>query len=405
MPDSKLYDLLGVPRSASEHDIKKAYRKLAKEFHPDKNNKSEDKFKDISYAYDVLSNPNKKNVYDKYGMKGLQEGVSDGPDIADDFISQIFGDNLFNFGSMHRRRAKGQDFIHPLDVTLEDLYNGKVTKLTLNKEIVCRTCLGLGAKPGTLQPCASCNGFGAKISYLEVGPGMMQQIQRPCLDCKGEGRVCNEVHRCKTCEGRRITMESKVVEVNIDMGMRHGQKIVFRGEGNEKPGIEPGDIIVQLNAKPHEIFTVSGNDLVMSIDLTLTQALCGFAIPVKQLDGRQLIIRSKPGEVIVPGTVKAVKGEGMPVHRDPFAKGDLIIKFQIIFPESYFAPKDEQYTNIEKILKRDVQEIFDLKAADVEEVGLHEYIPSESNGYSSREVYEDDHDEGGGGGGVQCAAH
>lgn len=244
------------------------------------------------------------------------------------------------------------------------------------------------------------------MSYLELGPGMMQQFQRPCLDCKGEGRVCSENHRCKTCGGNRILPESKVVEVNIDRGMKNGQKIVFRGEGNEKPGIEAGDVIIQLNAKPHDVFTVNGIDLVIPMELSLTQALCGFAIPIKHLDGRQLIVRSSPGEVIVPNTIKAIKGGGMPVYKDPFSKGDLIIKFQINFPDSYFAPNEEKYLDIEKILPREKQEKFDLRAEDVEEVGLHEYVPSESNGHSSRMAYEDDHEEsGGGGGGVQCAAH
>lgn len=156
------------------------YRKLAKEFHPDKNPEAGDKFKEISYAYEVLSDPKKRQTYDKYGLKGMQEGAQDGFP-GDDLFSHLFGGGLFGgfggFGGGSRRRQRGEDTIHPLKVTLEDLYNGKTAKLQLSKNIICAACEGRGGKVGAVQTCKTCKGSGLKVTYRQLGPGMTQQLQ------------------------------------------------------------------------------------------------------------------------------------------------------------------------------------------------------------------------------------
>lgn len=242
---------------------------------------------------------------------------------------------------------------------------------------------------------------------------MMQQLQSRCSDCDGEGEVLNEADRCKTCSGKRTVVESKILEVHVDKGMRDGERIMFRGEGDQQPGIEAGDVIIVLQQKPHEVFERSGNDLYMLHKISLTEALCGFTMVQTHLDGRKLVIRSQPGEVIVPGSIKAVKNEGMPIHRNPFEKGNLYIKFDVEFPEKQFAT-DQQLADLEKLLPaRPPPPTVDLQDENVSEVDLHDYDVNQdrANGAGGRgggsgEAYDSDDDgQRGHGPGVQCASH
>ncbi|XP_075884528.1 dnaJ homolog subfamily A member 2a isoform X2 [Nelusetta ayraudi] len=254
--DTKLYDLLGVSPSVTENELKKAYRKLAKEYHPDKNPNAGDKFKEISFAYEVLTNPEKKELYDRYGEQGLREGGGCGPGM-DDIFSHIFGGGLFGFmGGQSRSRnggrRRGEDMVHPLKVSLEDLYNGKTTKLQLSKNVLCSTCNGQGGKTGAVQKCTTCRGRGMRIMIRQLAPGMVQQMQSVCTDCNGEGEVISEKDRCKKCEGKKVVKEVKILEVHVDKGMKHGQKITFGGEADQAPSVEPGDIVLVLQEKDHE---------------------------------------------------------------------------------------------------------------------------------------------------------
>jgi DnaJ family protein A protein 2 len=235
---------------------------------------------------------------------------------------------------------------------------------------------------------------------------MMQQLQSVCSDCHGEGELFNDTDKCKTCNGKRVVNETKILEVHVDKGMREGEKIMFRGEGDQQPNVEPGDVIIVIQLKPHEKFERSGSDLYMAHSVTLTEALCGFSMLLKHLDGRQLVIRSKPGEVIVPGTTKGVKGEGMPTYRNPYEKGNLYIKFNVEFPESYFT-SSENIQALEALLPpRTPVEPFDLTDENVEEVNLHDYEPTTggTNGAMQRDD-DSDGDEQGRHPGVQCASH
>uniref|UniRef100_A0A3B3VSG3 DnaJ heat shock protein family (Hsp40) member A2 n=1 Tax=Poecilia latipinna TaxID=48699 RepID=A0A3B3VSG3_9TELE len=369
--DTRLYDILGVSPSATENELKKAYRKLAKEYHPDKNPNAGDKFKEISFAYDVLTNPEKKELYDRYGEQGLREGGGGGPGM-DDIFSHIFGGGLFGFmggqagRSRNGGRRRGEDMVHPLKVSLDDLYNGKTTKLQLI---------------GHHSPCLlfSCC-----------------RLLRCC-------EVINEKDRCKKCEGKKVVKEVKILEVHVDKGMRHGQKITFGGEADQAPGVEPGDIVLVLQEKDHETFRREGNDLYMTHKIGLVEALCGFQFMLKHLDGRQIVVKYPAGKVIEPGSVRVVRGEGMPQYRNPFEKGDLFIKFDVQFPENnWISP--EKLVELEDMLpSRSEPPII---TGETEEVDLQDYDASQgSSSGSRREAYNDSSDDESGhhGQGVQCA--
>ncbi|XP_022918984.1 dnaJ homolog subfamily A member 2-like [Onthophagus taurus] len=407
MADNKLYEILGVSRSASDNEIKKQYRKLAKEYHPDKNPQAGDKFKEISYAYEVLSDPKKRQVYDKYGLKGMQEGAQEGG-FGGDLFSHLFGGDLFGgfpgFGpGVRRQRQRGEDTIHPLKVSLEDMYNGKTAKLQLSKNVICASCRGKGGKTGAVQPCRTCKGCGVKVSYRQLAPGMTQQMQSRCSDCQGEGEVINEKDRCPTCHGKKVCNETKILEVHVDKGMTENQKIFFRGEGDQQPDVEPGDVVIILQQKSHEKFQRNGDDLYFNYTINLTEALCGFSFVVHHLDGRDLVVKHPPGQVIKPGDVKAVVGEGMPHYKNPFEKGNLYVTFDIKFPEKNFTSENKL-----KLLETLLPPRPDFKkpvGEHVEDVDLMDYDLNERATSSGRgEAYaSDDEEHMHGGPGIQCA--
>ncbi|BFZ12603.1 hypothetical protein BsWGS_15642 [Bradybaena similaris] len=402
MADNKLYELLGVSRNATETDLKKAYRKLAKEYHPDKNPDAGEKFKEISFAYEVLSNPEKREVYDKHGIEGIKEGGGSGGGFGGaSMFEDLFG-GFFGFpgsgGAGGNRRRRGEDTLHPLRVSLEDLYNGKTSKLQLSKTVLCKKCNGAGGKSGANQRCKKCNGRGVQIQLRQLGPGMMQQLQSICSECHGEGEVIREKDRCVECKGKKVCSETKILEVHVDKGMRDGQKIPFRGEGDQQPGVEPGDVIIILQQKEHELFTRKDSDLIMQRSISLTEALCGFHFVIKHLDGRDLVIRNQPGEIISPGKLKMVPDEGMPQHRNPYEKGNLYINFNIDFPERNFTSEDKLKVLETLLPPRPHVEI--PSGEHVEEVNLIEFDGSKSFGGSGSRVeayHEDGDDEGQGG--------
>ncbi|XP_074645562.1 dnaJ homolog subfamily A member 2-like [Tubulanus polymorphus] len=406
MDDTRLYDVLNVTKNSSDSEIKKAYYKLAKEYHPDKNPSAGEKFKEISFAYEVLSNPEKRETYDMYGMEGLKERAGGGG--AGGFGADIF--DLFGgfFGGMGgggrrgSRQRKGEDTYHPLRVTLEDLYNGKTAKLQLKKTVICKKCNGIGGKAGSNHSCRACNGRGIKVSFRQLGGGLVQQVQSVCSQCHGEREVINEKDKCKECKGAKVTQETKILEVHVDKGMRDGQKIPFPGEGDQQPGMEAGDVIIVLQQKENDTYTRNGCDLSCTYNLGLTEALCGFQFVIKHLDGRDLVIKSPPGDVIEPGAVKMVKGEGMPIHRNPFEKGNLYIKFSIVFPAKNFTDS-KNLKALEKLLPNRPK--FEMPEGEhVEEVDLDDYDPHTDDRRGGGNAYdEDDDDEGAHGPRVQCA--
>ncbi|OQR81753.1 hypothetical protein THRCLA_11437, partial [Thraustotheca clavata] len=288
--NSKYYEILGVSKTASEAEIKKAFRKLALKNHPDKGGDPE-LFKDITVAYEVLSDPEKRELYDQYGEEGLQGGGGGG--AGADIFSQMFGGRG---GGRPRGPQKGEDLTHPLKVSLEDLYNGKTVKLAVNRDVLCGRCEGRGGAVGAEKTCDTCNGRGMRIQHRQIAPGMVQQVQSVCPDCRGQGKTIRESDRCKACKGNKVTKERKVLEVHIEKGMRNGQRITFTGEADQAPGTIAGDIVFVVQEKEHAIFQRKGANLIMEKKITLVEALCGFETIVEHLDGRHLHVKTKPGE-------------------------------------------------------------------------------------------------------------
>ena len=234
-------------------------------------------------------------------------------------------------------------------------------------------------------------------------------MQSVCSDCSGEGKVIADSDQCKTCRGKKTVSETKILEVHVDKGMRDGEKIVFRGEGDHHPGVEPGDVIIVLSQKEHDKFERKGSDLVMVQEISLTEALCGMTLVIKHLDDRKLVVNTIPGDVIRPGDIKGIANEGMPMHRNPFEKGFLYIKFDVKFPGKQFTTA-ENFVKLEQLLPpRGTPPQYDLKDEMTEEVSLMDYEPSAHgsgmNGRSRGEAYDEDDDESHHGPGVQCASH
>lgn len=417
--DIDLYAILGVSKRASISDIKKAYHRLAKEYHPDKNEDEGHKFKEISFAYEVLSNPEKREIYDRHGVQGLREGGGSGfpHDIFGDVFGGLFGGSPFGgspfgglFGGGGRRhggprRRKVQDTVQPLKVTLEDLYNGKAASVKVDRQVICSKCQGQGGKPGAMQPCRSCRGSGMKVTMRPLGPGMVQQVQSVCSDCSGEGELINEKDRCKVCRGKKVTQESKGIEILVNPGMKDGQKITLHGQGDQMPGAESGNIVVILQQEEHKTFSRKVHDLYLTHQLGMTEALCGMQFVVRQLDGRNLVLSSPAGLVIEPDAIRCVKGEGMPIHKRPQDKGNLYIKFEIIFPPNNFVDP-AKITLLESLLP--LRPAASVPTGEhVEEVNMIDFDPtSDASGRSRRgEAYDEDEEDEDGPGvqRVQCA--
>ncbi|KAL6213033.1 hypothetical protein ACLB2K_018248 [Fragaria x ananassa] len=275
--NNKYYEILGVPKTASQDDLKKAYRKAAIKNHPDKGGDPK-KFKELAQAYEVLSDPEKREIYDQFGEDALKEGMGGGGGAHDPFdIFQSFFDGGGG-GSRGggRRQRRGEDVIHPLKVSLEDLYNGTSKKLSLSRNIICSKCKGKGSKSGSSIKCPGCQGSGMKVSIRHLGPSMIQQMQHPCNECKGTGETINDKDRCQLCKGEKVVQEKKVLEVHVEKGMQNGQRISFPGEADEAPDTVTGDIVFVLQQKEHPKFKRKGDDLFYEHTLSLMEALCGF---------------------------------------------------------------------------------------------------------------------------------
>lgn len=388
------YDILGVSPNCSEEELKKSYRKLALKYHPDKNPNEGERFKAISQAYEVLSNPEKRELYDHGGEQAIKQGGHSG--MGDHSPMDLF--DMFFGGGRQRERGpkKGKDIVYQMQVTLEELYNGTTRKLSIQKKVVCDKCEGRGTRAQGIGPqkCQGCKGTGTRVRVEHVGPSIVQRIESHCPDCMGQGEFIPPKDRCKNCDGKKIAKEKKIIEVHIDKGMEDGQKITFANEGDMEPGLDlPSDIIIVLDERPHERFKrCQRNDLLTKLELNLTEALCGFTRAIKTLDDRTLILRSHPGEVIKHDAFKSIPNEGMPLYRNPFDKGNLLVQIEVQFPDKLDPATAEQ---LEKLLPPKPIVDFPLMGDNVEDVTMVDFDP---RGGSSRE-------RGGGGGGGRSEAY
>ena len=324
----ELYDVLGVPKTATEAEIKKSFRKKALEHHPDKGG-DEAIFKELNAAHEVLSNAEKRELYDKYGLEGVKNGG--GMSGFEDIFS-MFGGGGHGHGGARKQKRKVQSTQREIHVTLEDIYTGKMVNLDHKKTILCEECHGKGGEG--VETCKDCKGKGSVMKMAMIGPGMISQQQVACTKCKGQGEIVDEKKKCKKCKAKKILEVEKKVDVSVESGCPSDHVIKFNSEGNELPGAEAGDLLIKISVKKHKLYTRSGADLVLERDITLKQALLGFNFTLKGLDGKDFIVSSVPGEVLQHGVIKSVKGKGLPFYRDAMSHGNLIVKFTVKFPKS-----------------------------------------------------------------------
>jgi len=400
------YGILGVTKTADENQIRKAYKKLALKYHPDKNPENREeaakKFKDINEAYDILSNKDKKEIYDKYGEEGLKNGGGMGGGDPTSVFESFFGGSPFGFGGGGKKKEsgpkRGEDIAFQLAVELEDLYNGKTRKLKVNKNKICEPCKGEGSnKKNSSVRCTACNGQVMRREVKNLGPGFISQSQTVCSECRGKGESIPEKDKCTKCKGKKVTAETQILEVEILKGMKNGEKIYFYGEADEYPGVTPGDIVIILTEKndKHPEFTRKESDLCYKKTITLAESLTGFKFALTHLDGRVLVVSSQEGDVLKPGEYKIISEEGMPIYKKPSEKGRLILVFDIKFPTT-----DQLSEETRKILRQILPPIPETEiptpteGQGVKEVVAFDYVESrdKKNGKNS-DAYNSDEEE------------
>lgn len=316
MAKNDFYDVLGVARDASDADLKKAYRKLALECHPDRNPddpRAEERFKEVSEAYAVLSDPEKRNAYDRFGHAGLG-GAGAAPDFGDlggftDLFSDLFGD-IFGAGGARRSRGRGQrgaDLRYNLEISLYEVLEGCEPEIKIPKMRPCEPCSGSGAKPGTTaETCTRCNGMGQMV--FQQG---FFRVNRPCDVCGGAGEVVRE--RCTSCRGAGRIEGQQTIHVRVPPGVDEGARLRLVGEGEAGiAGGPPGDLYVVISIEDHPLFERDGTDLYCDVPVPFTQAALGAEVDAPTLEGK---VKLKIPEGTQSGTTLRLRGKGLPPLR------------------------------------------------------------------------------------------
>ncbi len=355
------YEVLGVPKDADDAAIKKAYRQLAKKYHPDINpgdKEAEAKFKEASEAYAVLSDADKRRQYDQFGHaafdgSGGGSGGFDFSNMGDIFGSDIFGDifgDLFGGSSSRRRNSngpmRGSDVRTSVRITFAESVTGTSKKLDIILKETCNTCHGTGAKPGTSpENCSKCGGKGQVVYTQQSLFGMVRNVQ-PCPDCKGTGKIVKE--KCPDCYGSGYVSVKKTIEVTIPAGIDDGQCVRIQGKG--EPGINGGprgDLLVAVMISPDPEFRRDGYNIMSNVRISYPKAVLGGEIKVRTVDG-EVIYEVKPGTA--SGTNVRLKGKGMPTVRNKEVRGDHYITLIVDIPSKLTAEQKEALVNYEKLL-------------------------------------------------------
>jgi molecular chaperone DnaJ len=311
------YEILGIPRDADERTIKSAFRRLARELHPDVSDhpEAQERFREAAEAYEVLSKSETRELYDRYGREGLRTGGFRPTDFdfgnLGDLFSVFFGDDLFGGlgGRSGRRSARGADILAEVSIELSEAASGVTRTVQFPAVVECATCRGSGAAPGTSPTaCSRCGGTGRLQSVSSSFLGQVVRTQA-CPQCGGVGEVVETP--CEDCSGTGRLTEQRELEVEIPPGIHDGQRIRVSGEGHAGLlGGRSGDVYVLVEVRPDPRFVREGNDIVSAVDLTMTQAALGATVPVETLAGEQEL---EFGPGTQPGEVRVLRGQGMPV--------------------------------------------------------------------------------------------
>jgi molecular chaperone DnaJ len=370
------YEILGLSRGAGEQDIKAAFRRLAKDCHPDRNNgdkSAEGKFKELNEAYEALKDPQKRAAYDQFGhaaFDGQGRGHGFGPDFASS-MSDIFDDLFGEFmggrrGRQRSGRERGADLRYNMEVSLQEAYAGKTAQIRVPTSVTCEVCTGTGAKTGT-QPstCPTCGGHGK----VRASQGFFT-IERTCPSCHGRGEIINDP--CPACTGSGRVVKERTLSVNIPAGVEDGTRIRLAGEGEAGlRGGPAGDLYIFLSIKPHEFFQRDGADIFCRVPIAMTAAALGGQIDVPTVDGGKTRVKVPEGSE--SGKQFRLKGKGMPVLRSK-VMGDMYIQVEVDTPKNLSARQRQLLEEFERESNREtspqsagffskVKEFFEGKAS------------------------------------------
>ncbi len=356
MADQDYYELLGVSKGASADEIKKAYRRMAMKYHPDRNpgdKAAEEKFKEIGEAYAVLSDEQKRAAYDRFGKAGVDPNAAGGfggfGNMGGQDFQSAFGDIFSDlFGGGARSRAgreqtfRGNDVRYELEISLEDAAHGRKMDIRVPGWDECKTCHGSGCKPGTgKRTCPTCNGQGV----VRMSNGLFQ-VQQTCPHCHGAGQVISDP--CPDCQGKGVIRTTKVLEVSIPAGINMGQRIRLSGKG--EPGTnggEPGDLYVEIIIKPHEIFSRDGDDLHTELPISFATAALGGQVEVPTLDGKTYVTVPEGTQT---GKVFRLRGKGIQNLRTK-EPGDLYLHLEVETPVNLSTKQKTLLRDFEASLK------------------------------------------------------
>jgi len=404
--DTKLYKLLNLEKNATEKEIKKAYRKLALKYHPDRNKDdkdAEEKFKNVSRAYEILSDPEKRDIYDKYGEEAVNNSANGNHRAASDIFSHFFGSNggvPFNmgggFGSMFGNRRqetldKGPNKKVLLRLSFKEMMNGGDRKIEYARNKLCSKCAGVGtSSANNIINCKTCKGQG-NITYIrQLGPGMVTQTTQACNVCHGKKTIIKKGFECKKCRGNKVLHLKEQLNIDIPKGAKKKEYIIIKGKSDNDPKYErPGDLIIIFDEKEELNMSRNGNDLIYNKRILLSEALTGLEFKYNHPSGKTIIIVYN--DVIKPNDVKKVPGLGFPKKNSNYF-GDLLIKFDIKFPDMIDISRREL---IYKLLPKRAELLKEAKE-NYETYNLVNYI-HKNNTYDSDDDHSNHSDN------VQCA--
>ena len=365
------YEVLGVDKNASEEELKKAYRKLAKKYHPDANpdNKAEaeKKFKEVNEAYETLSDPQKRQMYDQFGPDGPQgfnggaggpfgngtytyqtgfDGFSDFGDLGDIFSSFFGGGFGGNRSSRKNGPRKGNDLRYDLEISFEESFLGTERYVTFNRKETCNTCHGEGSKPGTHpETCTVCHGTG-QIKQVQTTILGQMQTMRTCTNCRGTGKIIKEP--CETCKGKGTVRNQVRLSVKIPAGVDDNQTIVLKGEGEHgENGGAKGDLYITVHVKKHKIYSRKGNNVLCDIPITFTQATLGAELRIPMVDGTEETYTIP--DATQPGTKFVIRDRGFK-NLNGNGHGDFVFTVQVQVPKRLTAEQRELLNKLAKTM-------------------------------------------------------
>jgi molecular chaperone DnaJ len=342
------YEILGIPRTASQDEIKQAFRKLARQFHPDVNNDAdaEEKFKEINEAYSVVSDPDKRARYDRYGRAGLGDmgGAQDYSVHFEDIFEELFGFGVGGSRGNSRRNAprRGRDLQMAVSLTFEEAIFGVEKDIEYERDEICSTCRGNGAEPGSnVKTCATCGGRGEVRQVRQTF--IVQMVETiPCQACQGRGQIIEKV--CHTCAGRGQERKKINKKVSIPAGVDNGMQIRLPGEGQAgSHGGPNGNLFIAVDVKPHEFFKRKGEDIILDLDINIAQAVLGAEIPVPTVDTKDEKLNIPAGTQ--PGTMFNMRGKGVPRIRQS-GRGDQRVIVNVDIPKKLSAEQRELFEKL-----------------------------------------------------------